>query len=271
MASSGRSRGGGWRILEPSEVAWVRKAFTDPQARAIFTTLVLTGIRRFELQALRWRDVKLVESVLAVRKSKARRASGPSRSPPRSLRSCGSTVAVPPSRAMTSWSSAPRVRHQDRPRVVRGRVPRGAERGRDHRLRVAVPRPAPKQPDQPGRGRRVAHRAVDAPGTPRWTRPRSTSSGRDGLPRRGRGSRATASRERGSGEAEKEPERVPARDPLADLLANPPDPSETERTGPRLVSASGTRGTRIQRSAASGEPPGGSRVASTNMCVLTNR
>jgi integrase len=59
-----------WRILEPVEVARVLKAFTDDQARTIFLTLVLTGIRRGELQALRWRDVDLVENVLRVRDSK---------------------------------------------------------------------------------------------------------------------------------------------------------------------------------------------------------
>jgi integrase len=59
------------QILEPVEVARVAKAFTDEQARAIFLTLVLTGLRRHELQNLRWRDVDLVESVLRVCKSKS--------------------------------------------------------------------------------------------------------------------------------------------------------------------------------------------------------
>jgi integrase len=59
-----------WRILEPVEVARTAKAFTDEQARTAFLVLVLTGIRRGELQALRWRDVDLVESVLRVRDSK---------------------------------------------------------------------------------------------------------------------------------------------------------------------------------------------------------
>jgi integrase len=58
------------QILEPVEVARVAKAFTDEQARAVFLTLVLTGLRRSELQRLRWRDVDLVESVLRVRDSK---------------------------------------------------------------------------------------------------------------------------------------------------------------------------------------------------------
>lgn len=60
-----------WRILEPVEVARVTKAFTDEQARVVFLTLVLTGLRRSELQRLRWRDVDLVENVLRVVDSKS--------------------------------------------------------------------------------------------------------------------------------------------------------------------------------------------------------
>jgi integrase len=60
-----------WRILEPVEVARVSKAFTDEQAKTVFLTLVLTGIRRSELQALRWRDVDLVENVIKIRDSKS--------------------------------------------------------------------------------------------------------------------------------------------------------------------------------------------------------
>jgi integrase len=48
-----------WRILQPVEVAKVAASFTDTQARAVFLTLVLTGLRRSELQALRWGDVEL--------------------------------------------------------------------------------------------------------------------------------------------------------------------------------------------------------------------
>lgn len=59
-----------WRILERGEVARLANAFTDPQARAVFLTLVLTGLRRHELQALRWADVDLLEGVLRVRDSK---------------------------------------------------------------------------------------------------------------------------------------------------------------------------------------------------------
>lgn len=60
-----------WRILEPAEVSRVLRGFKDEQARTMFLTLVLTGVRRFELQALRWRDVDLVECVLRVRDSKS--------------------------------------------------------------------------------------------------------------------------------------------------------------------------------------------------------
>jgi integrase len=59
------------RILAPVEVARISKAFTDDRARVAFLTLVLTGIRRFELQALRWRHVNLVESTLRVAESKS--------------------------------------------------------------------------------------------------------------------------------------------------------------------------------------------------------
>jgi integrase len=59
-----------WTILEPSEVAAIAQAFTDEQARVVFLTLVLTGVRRSELQALRWSDVDLLEGVLRVRDSK---------------------------------------------------------------------------------------------------------------------------------------------------------------------------------------------------------
>ena len=42
-----------WRILEPIEVGRVLREFADYQARIMFLTLMLTGLRRFELQGLR--------------------------------------------------------------------------------------------------------------------------------------------------------------------------------------------------------------------------
>ena len=60
-----------WRILEPAEVRPVAGAFTDERAKAVFLTLHLTGLRRHELQALRWRDVSLTEGTLRVVESKS--------------------------------------------------------------------------------------------------------------------------------------------------------------------------------------------------------
>jgi integrase len=60
-----------WRILQPNEVGRVLNAFTDDQARAMFLTLMLTGVRRFELLALRWRDVSLIENTVRVSESKS--------------------------------------------------------------------------------------------------------------------------------------------------------------------------------------------------------
>jgi integrase len=57
-------------LLEPVEVRRVMRSFTDPQARAVFLTLHLTGLRRFELQGLRWRDVSLTERTIRVADSK---------------------------------------------------------------------------------------------------------------------------------------------------------------------------------------------------------
>jgi integrase len=60
-----------WRILEPAEVPAVCKAFSDDRARRVFLTLVLTGLRRFELVGLRWGHVNLVEGTLRVETSKS--------------------------------------------------------------------------------------------------------------------------------------------------------------------------------------------------------
>jgi integrase len=59
-----------WRILQPQEINLVYRSFVDEQARTIFLTLVMTGIRRHELQQLRWRDVDLVDPVIRITGSK---------------------------------------------------------------------------------------------------------------------------------------------------------------------------------------------------------
>ncbi len=61
-----------WRILQPDEIRRVAQAFKDPQARTMFLTLAQLGLRKSELQELRWRDVSLVEKSLRVVKSKSK-------------------------------------------------------------------------------------------------------------------------------------------------------------------------------------------------------
>ena len=56
--------------LKPEQVQLLARSFGDEQARIAFLTFVLTGVRRAELQALRWRDVDLIENVLRVAESK---------------------------------------------------------------------------------------------------------------------------------------------------------------------------------------------------------
>ena len=46
------------------------KSFPEEQAKTIFLTLVLTGVRRNELLDLRWRDVDLLDGVVRVVNSK---------------------------------------------------------------------------------------------------------------------------------------------------------------------------------------------------------
>jgi integrase len=60
-----------WRILQPAEVPAVSKAFSDARGRRVFLTLILTGLRRSELRALRWGHVNLVEGTLRVVESKS--------------------------------------------------------------------------------------------------------------------------------------------------------------------------------------------------------
>jgi integrase len=95
-----------WRILQPAEVARVLKAFEDEQARTMFLLLKLTGIRRFELRALRWRDVSLVENVLRVVESKSEEGEPPSRSPRSSPTRWLTATGAPPTRATATSSSA---------------------------------------------------------------------------------------------------------------------------------------------------------------------
>jgi integrase len=87
-----------WRILKPAEVALVARSFTDEQARCVFLVLVICGLRRHELQQLRWRDLDLIENVLRVVDSKTEDG----------IRS----IAIPPSLADALWQHKRRTRYQ---------------------------------------------------------------------------------------------------------------------------------------------------------------
>jgi len=85
-------------------------------ARVAFLTLVLTGVRRFELQSLRWGDVDLVENVLRVVDSKTEDGIR-SIALPSSLaeaRRSGSIAAVPRIRATTGGRLADRCDDEGR-------------------------------------------------------------------------------------------------------------------------------------------------------------
>lgn len=60
-----------WRILEPAEIAAVDQAFDDDLYRLMFRMLVVLGLRRHELHALRWRDVNFTEGYVRVAQSKS--------------------------------------------------------------------------------------------------------------------------------------------------------------------------------------------------------
>jgi site-specific recombinase XerD len=64
-----------WRILEPSEVPRVSKAFSDDRARRVFLTLTLTGLRRSELVGLRVPSTRLTCRRSASRSRSRRRGS----------------------------------------------------------------------------------------------------------------------------------------------------------------------------------------------------
>ncbi len=102
-----------WRILGPTEVGRVLRAFTDAQARTMYLTVVLTGVRRFELQGLSWRDVDLVESVLRVRESKSEEGER--------------SIALSPMLAEALWQHRRRSSFQGEDELVFGHPTRGTK------------------------------------------------------------------------------------------------------------------------------------------------
>jgi integrase len=75
--------------LRPEQVQALLRGFVEGQDRLVFLTLVLTGLRRAELQALRWCDVDLIENRLRVVDSKTETGSR--------------SVALPPALAEHLW------------------------------------------------------------------------------------------------------------------------------------------------------------------------
>ena len=57
--------------LGPAQVQLLLRSFDDEQARLAFLTFVLTGIRKSELQRMRWRDVDLIENRITIPYSKS--------------------------------------------------------------------------------------------------------------------------------------------------------------------------------------------------------
>jgi integrase len=56
--------------LKPADVQLLSRSFDDAVARVAFLCFVTTGLRRSELQSLRWKDVDLIENRLRVEDSK---------------------------------------------------------------------------------------------------------------------------------------------------------------------------------------------------------
>lgn len=102
-----------WRILEPAEVQRVAQAFTDERARLAFLTLMLTGVRRFELQNLRWRDVDLIGNTLRVRESKSEEGER--------------SIALSPTLAEALWQHRRQSRYQGDDEFVFAQPERGGK------------------------------------------------------------------------------------------------------------------------------------------------
>lgn len=84
--------------LTPQQVQALARAFTNDQDRLVFLTLVLTGVRRAELQALRWRDVNLIENLVRVVDSKTELGSR--------------SIAVPPMLVERLWQHRRTTAHK---------------------------------------------------------------------------------------------------------------------------------------------------------------
>jgi integrase len=81
----------------------VSAAFTDARARRVFLTLALTGLRRSELERLRWEHVNLLEGTLRVVESKSEEGERLIAIAPMLLRELGDQYRETPFKADTDY------------------------------------------------------------------------------------------------------------------------------------------------------------------------
>ncbi len=119
-----------WRILKPAEVAAVERAFgelaTEAEApkrarlrvyRVAFLALIVTGLRRHELEGLCWRHVDLIDNVLRVERSKSEAGER--------------SIAIPPRLAEELWQHRRRTAYQGEDEYVFASPDRGAQLNAD--------------------------------------------------------------------------------------------------------------------------------------------
>jgi integrase len=92
-----------WRLLEPREVPAVSKGFTNARARRVFLTLALTGLRRSELERLKWGHVNLLDGTLRVVESKSEEGERLIALPPTLLRELADQYALTPFKADSDY------------------------------------------------------------------------------------------------------------------------------------------------------------------------
>ena len=182
-----------WRILEPNEVARVLAAFTDERAGRVFLTLTLTGLRRFELQALRWRDLSFTDRTLRVVESKSEEGERLIALAPALVAALEAHYAASAFKADANYVFA----HPQRGTRLESEWYAGefraalAEAG-DHGLREAVPRRTPRRAHEPRRGRGVTPGDHGDRGAPVARDDQAVRQpGRRRVPRRGRVARAS--------------------------------------------------------------------------------
>ena len=139
-----------------SVAARVLSAFTDHRAATVFLTLTLTltltGLRRFELQGLRWRDLSFTDRNVRVVESKSEEGE-------RLIalaRALEQHYAVSAFKADADYVFAhPQRGTRLESEWYAGEFRAGARRSRNHGLRASVPRRTPRGADEPRRGRCV--------------------------------------------------------------------------------------------------------------------